>query len=166
MSWSHPRLSNFSYLCSRNSLSPNIGQRVNGCKENYKTTNWLVITNFSLVSLGWLWLPLWSSDQGSWLRIQWSGFDSRRYHISWEVVGLERGPLSTIEELLERKSSNSVLRNRDYGLGIRRADHVTPLYPQKLEVGWPTSGGRSVGIVRSRTQATEFSFSLMMCLNM
>jgi hypothetical protein len=34
------------------------------------------------------------------------GFDSRRYQIFWEVVGLERGPhslLSTTEELLERK---------------------------------------------------------------
>jgi hypothetical protein len=33
-------------------------------------------------------------------------------------VGLERGPLSlvsTIEELLERKSSGSSLENRDYG---------------------------------------------------
>jgi hypothetical protein len=33
---------------------------------------------------------------------------------------------------------------------------VTPLYPQKLALTSPTSGGRSVGIVRSRTQATEF----------
>jgi hypothetical protein len=34
------------------------------------------------------------------------GFDSRRYQIFGEVVGLERGPLSLvriIEELLERK---------------------------------------------------------------
>jgi hypothetical protein len=34
------------------------------------------------------------------------GFDSRRYQMFWEVVGLERGPLSLvriIEELLERK---------------------------------------------------------------
>jgi hypothetical protein len=33
-------------------------------------------------------------------------FESRRYQISWEVVGLEQGPLSlvsTIEELLEKK---------------------------------------------------------------
>jgi hypothetical protein len=33
-------------------------------------------------------------------------FDSRRYQIFWEVVGLERGPLSlvsTTEELLDRK---------------------------------------------------------------
>jgi hypothetical protein len=42
-------------------------------------------------------------------------------------------------------------------VGIRCADHVTPLYPQKLALTSPTGGGRSVGIVRSRTQATEFS---------
>jgi hypothetical protein len=47
-----------------------------------------------------------SSGQGSWLQIQRSGFDCRRYHIFWEVVGLERGPLSLvriIEQLRERK---------------------------------------------------------------
>jgi hypothetical protein len=36
------------------------------------------------------------------------GFDSRRYQIFWEVVGLERGPLSLVritEELLEWRSS-------------------------------------------------------------
>jgi hypothetical protein len=38
---------------------------------------------------------------------------------------------------------------------IRRTDHATPLYPQTLAVTSPTSGGRSVGIVRSRTQATR-----------
>jgi hypothetical protein len=43
-------------------------------------------------------------------------------------------------------------------VGIRCADHVTPLYPQKLTLTSPTGGGRSVGIVRSRTKATEFSF--------
>jgi hypothetical protein len=62
--------------------------------------------------------PLWSSGQSSWLQIQRSEFDSRRYEIFWEVVGLEQGPLilvSTIEELLERKSSGSGLENRDYG---------------------------------------------------
>jgi hypothetical protein len=36
---------------------------------------------------------------------------------------------------------------------------VTPLYPQKLALTSPTGGGRSVGIVRSRTKATEFSFN-------
>jgi hypothetical protein len=42
-------------------------------------------------------------------------------------------------------------------VGTRCADHVTPLYPKKLALTSPTGGGRSVGIVRSRTKATEFS---------
>jgi hypothetical protein len=73
-----------------------------------------------------------------------------------------RGPLrlmSTIEELLERKSSCSGLENRDYD---RRGSAATPLYPQKLALTSPTSGGRSVGIVRFRTQATEF---YVVCVN-
>jgi hypothetical protein len=47
--------------------------------------------------------------------IQRSGFDSRRYQMFLEVVGLERGPLtlmSTTEELLGRKSSCSGLESR------------------------------------------------------
>ena len=40
----------------------------------------------------------------------------------------------------------------------RCADHVTPLYPQKLALTSPTGGGRSVGTVRVRTKATEFFF--------
>jgi hypothetical protein len=49
-----------------------------------------------------------------------TGFDSLRYQIFWEVVGLEQGPLSlvsTTEELLGRKSSGSGLENRDYRRG-------------------------------------------------
>ena len=42
-------------------------------------------------------------------------------------------------------------------VGTRCADHVTPLYPQKLALTSPTGGGRSVGIVRLWTKATEFS---------
>jgi len=41
-------------------------------------------------------------------------------------------------------------------VGTRCADHVTPLYPQNLALTSPTGGGRSVGIVRVRTKATEF----------
>jgi hypothetical protein len=62
--------------------------------------------------------PLWSSGQSSWLQIQRSGFDSRSYQILWEVVGLERSPLSlasTTEELPGRKSSGSSLESREYG---------------------------------------------------
>jgi hypothetical protein len=79
-------------------------------------------------------------------------------------VGLERGPLSlvsTIEELLGRKSSGSGLVSRESG---RRNPSRWPrdtFYPQKLALTSPTSGGRSVGIVSSRTEATEFSFSLV-----
>ena len=42
-------------------------------------------------------------------------------------------------------------------MGTRCADHVTHLYPQKLALTSPTGGGRSIGIVRVRTKATEFS---------
>jgi hypothetical protein len=59
--------------------------------------------------------PLWSSGQSSWLQILRSGFGSRRYQIFWEVVGLERGPLSlvsTTEELHENKISGSSLENQ------------------------------------------------------
>jgi hypothetical protein len=72
-------------------------------------------------------------------------------------VCLERGPLglvSTIEELLERKSSGSGVTAENTAVGIRGT-----FYPQKLALTSPTSVCRSVGIVRSRTEATEFSFS-------
>jgi hypothetical protein len=42
-------------------------------------------------------------------------FDFRRYQVFCEVVGLERGPLNTIEDLLGRNSSGSVLESREYG---------------------------------------------------
>jgi len=41
-------------------------------------------------------------------------------------------------------------KQRLTAVGTRCANHVTPFYP-------PTGGGRSVGMVRSRTKATEFS---------
>jgi hypothetical protein len=102
--------------------------------------------------------PLWSSGQSSWQQIQGSGFDSRRYQIFEEVVCLEWGPLSlvsTIEGLLERKSSCSSLKNRDYGHRNPSRSPRDTLYPQKLAITSPTSGDCSVGIVRSRTKATE-----------
>jgi hypothetical protein len=105
-----------------------------------------------------LWPPLWSSGQSSWLQIQRSGFDPRHYPIFWEVVGLERGPLSlvsTFEKLLGRKSSGSGLENREYGCMKPSRWPRSTLYPQTLALTLPTSGGRSVGIVRSHTQTTE-----------
>jgi hypothetical protein len=82
------------------------------------------------------------------------GLDSRHYHIFWEV-GLERGPLSlvsTIEELLGRKNSGSCLESREYFRGDQLCWPRDSLYPQKLAPTSPTSGGRSVDIVRSRTK--------------
>ena len=52
------------------------------------------------------------------------------------------------------------MKQRLTAVGTRYANHVTPLYPQKLALTSPTGGGRSVGMVRSQTKATEFSFSL------
>jgi hypothetical protein len=44
-------------------------------------------------------------------------------------------------------------------VGIRHADHLAPsICKRKLALTSPTSGGRSVGIVRYRTRATEFCF--------
>jgi hypothetical protein len=40
-------------------------------------------------------------------------------------------------------------------VGIRRANHATPSIRKNLSLISPTSGGRSVGIVRSRTKAAE-----------
>jgi hypothetical protein len=77
----------------------------------------------------------------------------------WEVVGLERGPLSlvsAVEELLEIKNSGCGLENRDYGRRDSSRWQLGTLYPQQLTLTSSTSGGRSVGILRSRTQAMEF----------
>jgi hypothetical protein len=105
------------------------------------------------------WPPLWSSGQSSWLQIQRSGFDSQHYQIFWEVVGLERGPLSlvsTIEELLRRKNSGSSLESQECSCRDPSRWPRGTLYPQKLELTWPRNGGRLVGLVCSLTQATEF----------
>jgi hypothetical protein len=76
--------------------------------------------------------PLWSSAQSCWLQIQGARVrfpGGTRFF--WEVVGLERGPLSLVrikEELLEWKSSGSWSRKlRLTAVGIRCADHATPI---------------------------------------
>jgi hypothetical protein len=58
-----------------------------------------------------------------------------------------------------KRSSGSCLENREYGRRDPSRWPRSTLYPHKLAITSPTSGGRSVGIVRSRTQTMEFSFS-------
>jgi hypothetical protein len=77
-------------------------------------------------------------------------------------VGLERGPLSivnTIEELLERKISGSGLESREYSRRIRCANHVAPSIRKSCHYLRRQAEGLSVGVVGSRTEATEFVLS-------
>jgi hypothetical protein len=104
------------------------------------------------------WPPLRPNDQSSWLQIQRPGFDSRRYQIFWGVVGLERSPrslVSTIEELLGINNSGSDLKIWEHG---RRDPLRWPRdIPLSAKVGINfAEKRRSLGIVRSRTKATEF----------
>jgi hypothetical protein len=91
-------------------------------------------------------------------------FGSRRYQIFWEVLCLERGPLSlvsTTEDLPESKRRGSGLESREYGRrDPSRWPHGT-LNLQKLALTSPTSGSRSVSIVRSRFQAAELWYIYM-----
>jgi hypothetical protein len=134
-------------------LRPGLSNRTGEQKRQHKSVSHVPETNSWVATVGWYgndalndnslsvvcpWYrwPLWSSGQSSWLQIQRSGFDSWRYQIFWEVVGLERGPLSlvsTIEELLERKSSGSCLEIRDYGR--RGSTALTTRHPS-IRISW------------------------------
>jgi hypothetical protein len=78
-------------------------------------------------------------------------------------LGLERGPLSVMrktEELLEWKNSGSGSRkSRLTTVWIRWP--CDSLYPQKLALTSPTSGGRLVCIICLQTKATEFMYFLV-----
>jgi hypothetical protein len=77
----------------------------------------LATVDFKVIKVCDVGPPQWSSGQSSWLQIQRCGLDSRLYQIIFEVVGLERDPLSlvsTIEELLERNGSFSCLEILEY----------------------------------------------------
>jgi hypothetical protein len=59
------------------------------------------------------------------------------------------------------KIAAPVLKSENTAVGIFHADHVSFLYLQKWALTSLTSGGRSVGIIRSRSQATEFFNSIL-----
>jgi hypothetical protein len=64
--------------------------------------------------------------------------------------------VSTIEELLGRKSSGSGLDSREYGRGDPLRCPRDILYPQTLVLTSVKNCGRSVGIARSWIKTTEF----------
>jgi hypothetical protein len=100
--------------------------------------------------------PLWSNGRSSCLQIHRSGFDSRRYQIFWEVMALERGPLS-----LEKKSSDSGLRNREYGRRDKLCWPHKTLYQRKLTLHF-TDNLQSLG--RYSSDATKGHGVLFVCL--
>jgi hypothetical protein len=89
--------------------------------------------------------------QSVWLLTQGPGFDSRGYQIFWAAVGLERGPLSLVNNsrsYLEETVAAPGLQNRSYG---RRDSLRWPrdtLYPLKFALASLTGGDRSIAIVR------------------
>jgi hypothetical protein len=62
----------------------------------------------------------------------------------------------TMGDLISDGVLYSGLENREYGRGDPLRWPRDTLYPQKLALTSPTSGGSSVGIVRLRAKATEF----------
>jgi hypothetical protein len=63
-----------------------------------------------------------------------------------------------MQHLLSSLYFTVVFLYRLTAVGILCADHVTPSIRKKLALTSPTGGCRSVGIVRSRTKAMDFSF--------
>jgi hypothetical protein len=68
--------------------------------------------------------------------------------------------VSTTEELLDRKVAAAVKITENTALRIRHADHMVP----SIRKSWQSLRDRSVGIVRSRTQTTEFFFLYSLCV--
>jgi hypothetical protein len=127
----------------------------------YPPVTKLANTRFSK-GYNWLcwskWPPLWSSGHSSWLQIRRSGSipGTTRKKSNGSGTGSTQ-PSEYNWGATWQKSSCSCLENREYGRRDPSSWPRVTLCPQKLATTSPTSGGRSVSIVRSRTQAIEFS---------
>jgi hypothetical protein len=75
--------------------------------------------------------------------------------------GVHSASLGQLSSYLKGKVAAPVekLKINDHGNPLRRPRDT--LYPQRLALTSLTSGGRSVGIIRSRTKATEFRLILV-----
>jgi hypothetical protein len=107
------------------------------------------------IKMGLEWNVVWSCELDRTVS-GWGPLADFCEHCS-EHLGLIKGWRSLQQLLLGRKSSGSGLEDREYG---RRDPLCWPhntLYPQKLALTSPTSCVRSVALVCSRIQATEFT---------
>jgi hypothetical protein len=64
-----------------------------------------------------------------------------------------------LRSYFEERVAAPFYKAENTAVGIRHADHRGTPYPLKLALTSPSSGGYSVGIVRSWTKATEFFLS-------
>jgi hypothetical protein len=145
---------------------------VHGCRLLILEQNYLVLGLLSSIHFRrvcnlradcFLGPPLWSSGQSSWLQIQRSGFDSQRYQIFWEIVGLERVNSASWVQLrgyLKENVVASVFKTEITSVG--HPPHWLRDTPLSAKVGTNVADKRrSLGrYVCSQTQATEFVFCL------
>jgi hypothetical protein len=73
----------------------------------------------------------------------------------WVWIGVHSASWVQSRSYFKERVAAPVYKTDNMDMGIPYSDHARPLYPQKLVLTSPTSGGRSVGIVRSRTKARE-----------
>jgi hypothetical protein len=106
--------------------------------------------------------PLWSSGQSSWLQIQRSRFRFPALPDFLRSSKFGTGSTQPREDnwgATWKESRDWSRKPKLTAVGIRCATPRNTLYPLKLALTSTTSGGRSVGIVRWRTKASEVFFS-------
>jgi hypothetical protein len=99
--------------------------------------------------------PLWSSGQSSWLQIQssWVRFPALPDFLrsSGSVTGSTQPREDNWEATWKESTGSGLQKPKINGRGDSLRWPRDTLYPLKLALTSPTSGGRSVGIVRRRT---------------